>query len=98
MQRFTNLDRAEEQSADVNELLKDTIGLLQSELNQRAEVTLNLKPLPRLKCKPQQLSAVFFCTCFEMQSLISKKTARSVLAASNPVLKSQFKCATAVRA
>jgi len=59
MQRFTNLDRAEEQVADVNELLKDTIGLLQSELNQRAEVTLNLKPLPRLKCKPQQLSAVF---------------------------------------
>ena len=59
MQRFTHLDRAEEQVADINELLRDTIGLLQSELNQRAEVTLNLKPLPRLKCKPQQLSAVF---------------------------------------
>jgi two-component system, NtrC family, sensor kinase len=60
MQRFTNLDRAEEQAADVNELLRDTIGLLQSELNQKAEVTLDLKPLPPLKCRPQQLSAVFF--------------------------------------
>lgn len=59
MQRFTNLDRAEEQTADVNELLRDTIGLLQSELNQRAEVTLDVKPLPPLKCRPQQLSAVF---------------------------------------
>jgi signal transduction histidine kinase len=59
MQRFTNLDRAEEQVADVNELLRDTIGLLQSELNQRAEVILDLKPLLPLRCRPQQLSAVF---------------------------------------
>jgi two-component system, NtrC family, sensor kinase len=59
MQRFTNLDRAEEQTVDINELLRDTIGLLQSELNQRAEVILDLKPVPTLKCRPQQLSAVF---------------------------------------
>jgi two-component system, NtrC family, sensor kinase len=59
MQRFTNLDRAEEQAVDLNELLRDTVGLLQSELNQSAEVTLDLKPLSPLKCKPQQLSAVF---------------------------------------
>jgi two-component system, NtrC family, sensor kinase len=59
MQRFTNLDRAEEQTVDVNELLRDTIGLLQSELNERAEVVLDLKPLSPLKCRPQQLSAVF---------------------------------------
>src|SRR5262245_6609281 len=59
MQRFTNLDRCEEHAVDVNELLRDTIGLLQSELNQKAEVILDLKPLPRLKCRPQQLRAVF---------------------------------------
>jgi signal transduction histidine kinase len=59
MQRFTNLDRAEEQAVDLNELLRDTIGLLQSELNRNAQVALDLKPLPPLKCKPQQLSAVF---------------------------------------
>ena len=59
MQRFTNLDRAEEQTVDVNELLRDTIGLLQSELKERAEVVLDLKPLSPLKCRPQQLSAVF---------------------------------------
>src|SRR5262245_57505157 len=59
MQRFTNLDRAEEQAVDLNELLRDTIGLLQSELNEGAEVILDLKPLPTVKCRPQQLSAVF---------------------------------------
>jgi signal transduction histidine kinase len=59
MQRFTNLDRAEEQAVDLNDLLRDTIALLQSELKPSAEVTLDLKPLPPLKCRPQQLSAVF---------------------------------------
>src|SRR5215475_539219 len=59
MQRFTNLDRAEEQAADINELLTDTVGLLQSELNPSAEVTLDLRPVGQLKCRPQQLSAVF---------------------------------------
>ena len=59
MQRFTNLDRAEEQAVDLNELLRDTVGLLHSELNKTAEVTLDLKPLAPLRCKPQQLSAVF---------------------------------------
>jgi signal transduction histidine kinase len=59
MQRFTNLDRAEEQAADINELLTDTVGLLQSELNPNAEVTLDLRPVGPLKCRPQQLSAVF---------------------------------------
>jgi DNA-binding response OmpR family regulator len=59
MQRFTNLDRAEEQTVDVNELLRDTIGLLQSELNQRAPVVLDLRPLSPLKCRPRQLTAVF---------------------------------------
>src|SRR5262249_8185986 len=57
--RLTNLDRAEEQGVDLNELLRDTIGLVQSELNQRAEIVLDLQPLPILKCRPQQLSAVF---------------------------------------
>jgi two-component system NtrC family sensor kinase len=59
MQRFTNLDRAEEQRVDLNDLLRDTIGLVQSELNQGAEVVLDLQPLPALRCRPQQLSAVF---------------------------------------
>jgi len=59
MQRFTNLDRAEKQAVDLNELLRDTIGLLQSELNKTAEVSIDLKPVAPLRCKPQQLSAVF---------------------------------------
>jgi signal transduction histidine kinase len=59
MQRFTNLDRAEVQAIDVNELMTDTVALLHSELNQKAAVKLDLKQVPNLKCQPQQLSAVF---------------------------------------
>jgi signal transduction histidine kinase len=59
MQRFTNLDRAEIQAVDINEVLADTVALLQSELSQKADVKLDLKQVPILKCQPQQLSAVF---------------------------------------
>jgi signal transduction histidine kinase len=59
MRRFTNLDRAEEQAADLNQLLTDTASLLEPELCPKATVTLDLKPLPLLKCRPQQLGAVF---------------------------------------
>ena len=59
MKHLTNLDRAEEQMVDLNELWISTAALLQGELEQRAEVKLDLKPLPRLKCRPQQMSAVF---------------------------------------
>ncbi len=59
MKHLTNLDRAEEQVIDLNELWTSTVALLQAELEDKAEVELNLRPLPRLKCRPQQLSAVF---------------------------------------
>jgi signal transduction histidine kinase len=59
MQRYTNLDRSKVQAVDINEVLADTVTVLQSELSQKAEVKLDLKQVPILKCQPQQLSAVF---------------------------------------
>jgi two-component system NtrC family sensor kinase len=59
MKHLTNLDRAEEQMVDLNELWTSTVTLLQGELECKAEVKLDLKPLPRLRCYPQQMSAVF---------------------------------------
>jgi signal transduction histidine kinase len=59
MKQLTNLDRAEEQMVDLNELWSSSVNLLQAELDPKANVLLELKPLPRVKCKPQQMSAVF---------------------------------------
>lgn len=59
MKHLTNLDRAEEQMVDLNELWTSTVAFLQAELEGKAEVELNLKPLPPLMCRPQQISAVF---------------------------------------
>jgi signal transduction histidine kinase len=59
MQRFTNLDKAEVQEANVNELLSDVTALLEPQIRQKATIQLNLAPVPPLVCRPQQLSAVF---------------------------------------
>jgi signal transduction histidine kinase len=59
MKHFTNLDRAEVQVVNLNRLWEDTVALLAAEIEGRAGVTLELAPLPPVKCRPQQLSAVF---------------------------------------
>ncbi len=59
MQRFTNLDKAEVQSANINEIISDVIALLEPTFKDRAQVELKLNPVPELICRPQQLSAVF---------------------------------------
>jgi signal transduction histidine kinase len=59
VQRFTNLDQAEVQSADLNEMLQDVTALVSPELKKTARFEMNLQPLPPLVCRPQQLSVVF---------------------------------------
>jgi signal transduction histidine kinase len=59
MKHFSNLDRAETRVVDLNELWESTLALLGSELAGKAELKLDLRPLPPVKCRPQQLTAVF---------------------------------------
>ncbi len=59
MKHLTNLDRADSQVVDLNELWTSTVALLRGELENKAEIELDLKPLPLLKCRPQHMSAVF---------------------------------------
>jgi signal transduction histidine kinase len=59
MQRFSNLDKAEIQSANVNDLINDVAALLEPKYKGKVDVTIDLQPLPPLVCRPQQLSAVF---------------------------------------
>jgi len=57
MRSLTNLDRAEERVVDLNALCSDTVEFLGAELGN-ARVEMRLAPLPRVKCRPQQIGAV----------------------------------------
>ena len=59
MQRYSNLDMAEVQAANVNDLITDVAALLEPRYKDKVEVRTNLQPVPPLVCRPQQLSAVF---------------------------------------
>ena len=59
MKQLTNLDRADEQIVDINSLWRDTVALLSGEFELKADVRLELKPVPGVRCRPQQISAVF---------------------------------------
>ena len=59
LKQLTALDRAEEQVVDLNDVWSDTVTFLRTELEGKADVSMDLNPLPRVKCRPQQLSAVF---------------------------------------
>lgn len=59
MKRLVNLDRAEEQVVDLNEIWRDTAALLSATLERSADVELALSPLPPVRCRPQQMAAVF---------------------------------------
>lgn len=59
MQRFTNLDKAEIQAANINDILSDVTALVEPRYKGQATIRMDLKPVPPLVCRPQQLSAVF---------------------------------------
>jgi signal transduction histidine kinase len=59
MKNVTNLDRAEDRATDINELWRDTVELLQSEIAPKAKVDLDLQPVPKMTCRPEQIAAVF---------------------------------------
>jgi signal transduction histidine kinase len=59
LQRFTNLDQADIQNANVNDLLSDVVALVRPEIPSGADVELKLQPVPPVTCRPRQLSAVF---------------------------------------
>ena len=59
MQRFTNLDRDEVLSVDLNSLPQDVVDVLKSGIKGEVDLELNFQPLPSIQLRPQQISAVF---------------------------------------
>ena len=56
--RLTNLDRAEKQVVDMNAFLSDVVALSHEQILARADVKLDLEPLPPISCRPQQMAFV----------------------------------------
>ncbi len=59
LKSFARLDEAELKDADINEGIEATLKIVWNELKYKAEVTKDLKPLPRIRCYPGQLNQVF---------------------------------------
>ena len=58
MQRFTNLDRAEEQPSDINAIVTDVTALLDPLDRGGTQIEMQLGEIPPIVCRPQQISAV----------------------------------------
>ena len=59
MQRFTNLDQADIQSVNMNQLLSDVTALVEARLGQEIKIETDLHLSQLVPCRPQLLSVVF---------------------------------------
>jgi len=60
LKSFSNVDRATEEFADLNESLQHVASVMRSQLPAGVALTLALTPLPRLVCLPGHLNQLFF--------------------------------------
>jgi len=59
LQRFIDLDHTERQPADLNELLGDLAILFAPDMKEKVKLEFDLRPIPALTCRPQQIRSVF---------------------------------------
>ncbi len=60
LNRFTNLDQATLQMACVNEMIDDVRALVRPQLKPDTVVEFDAVSVPRIRCNPQQISAVLY--------------------------------------
>jgi signal transduction histidine kinase len=56
IQRFANLDHSAVRLVDINQLVQDSVALINARPVNRTRVNLNLQPLPQICCRPHGLS------------------------------------------
>jgi PAS domain S-box-containing protein len=59
LKSFARLDEAEIKEADINDCIESTLKVIWNELKYKCTVHKDMKPLPLLRCYPQQLNQVF---------------------------------------
>lgn len=57
---FSRINEAAEETADINQLIRQVCSIAAAELRDKAEVVLELGDIPPLHCNPGELSQVFF--------------------------------------
>lgn len=57
---FSRINEAAEETADINQLIRQVCNIAAAELRDKAEVVLDLNDIPPLHCNPGELSQVFF--------------------------------------
>jgi signal transduction histidine kinase len=58
IQQLTNLDEAETQEANLNDLVNDAVGIVRPKSPDSTRFELHLQPVPNVTCRPQRLLAV----------------------------------------
>lgn len=59
LKRFSNVDEAEVQQLNVNDILEGTVSIAWNDLNAKADVVRSYGELPLIECRPQDLGQVF---------------------------------------
>ncbi len=59
LKSFSHVDTAEEQLADINKCLEDTITIAWNEIKYKATLDRHFGEIPQVKCRPQELNQVF---------------------------------------
>ncbi|MBI2680066.1 MAG: HAMP domain-containing histidine kinase [Candidatus Solibacter usitatus] len=59
LQQFVDMDHTARTEIDLNELLGDVAILFEPRIKDKIRLEFQLRPLPRLYCRPQQLTTVF---------------------------------------
>ena len=59
LQRFINLEEAELQEANINELIRDVATLFKEKTEHGIQLEFAFNPVPKLMCRPQLLTTVF---------------------------------------
>jgi len=59
LKSFSHVDEAEEQLADINKCLEDTINIAWNEIKYKATLERRFGDIPQVLCRPQELNQVF---------------------------------------
>lgn len=59
LKRFSNVDEAEVQHVNVNDILESTLSIAWNDLSAKAEIVRSFGDLPLIECRPQDLGQVF---------------------------------------
>lgn len=59
LKNFSHVDQAEQQEADINQCIEETLKMARVQIKDKCTINKNLQPLPPILCNPGKLNQVF---------------------------------------